>query len=180
MRKNLLSQLEIMNQELDQLIETISKHGDAAINHHPKENKWSTQQIMNHLILSEKLSIKYCRKKLSFDPQLKKAGWNSAIKDRIVTSYYLFPIFRLKAPKGIDTPVLPKEDSVDSLEKNWRNVREDMRSFIETVDEKYLDKEVYKHPFAGRLTLKGMMSFFLAHFRHHRKQIDKALNSTIS
>ena len=94
-------------------------------------------------------------------------------------SYFVLPL-KLNAPKGIDTPALPPEDTFESVETKWQKVRNDMRSFLENVDDKYLDKEVYKHPFAGRLTLKGMMSFFMAHFRHHRKQIDRAVkNATI-
>jgi hypothetical protein len=37
------------------------------------------------------------------------------------------------------------------------------------------DKEIYKHPFAGRLSLMGMVDFFEHHFRRHREQMRRAL-----
>ena len=177
MREQLLSLYETMHEDLTTLIKHVETYDDEAINKAPKEEKWSAQQIMNHLILAEKHSIAYCIKKLSFDPKLKKAGINSILKEWLVKSYFILPL-KLEAPKGIDTPNLPKKDDLENIKQNWLYNRDQMKRFLENVDEKYLDRELYKHPFAGRLSLKVMLIFFISHFRHHRKQIYDALRVT--
>jgi len=54
--------------------------------------------------------------------------------------------------------------------------RKDLYEFIDSVSEDYIDKEVYKHPLGGRLSLTGMLEFFDSHFDHHSKQIFRALD----
>ena len=166
-----------MEADLTSLLTYVEGYDQEVLNQAPEEDKWSVQQIMNHLILSEKYSLGYCKKKLSFEPKLKKAGLGSTLKEWLVRSYFILPL-KLEAPKGIDTSALPKVDTIENIKNTWHKNREQMKQFLETVDARYLDREVYKHPFAGRLTLKAMLVFFTAHFRHHRKQIQKALKKT--
>lgn len=175
MRKELLKLYRTLEDERDSLFSILKNYNDKTVNKQPGPQQWSAQQVMNHLILSEKYSVGYCQKKLSFNPELKKAGIGSILKAWTVTTYFKLPL-KIKAPKGIDTPALPPFESLDDIKSKWEAERGTMKQFIEAVDEQYLDKEIYKHPFAGRLTLYGMMKFFIAHFRHHRKQIRKALN----
>jgi uncharacterized damage-inducible protein DinB len=175
MRKKLLKLYNTLEEERNSLFTILNNFNDESINKQPGPQKWSAQQVMNHLILSEKYSVGYCQKKLSFNPNLKKGSIGAAIKAWTVSTYFNLPL-KINAPKGIDTPALPTYESVDETKRKWKLEREEMKQFLENVDDIYLDKEIYKHPFAGRLTLQGMMKFFIAHFRHHRKQIDKALN----
>ncbi|NNF33458.1 MAG: DinB family protein [Saprospiraceae bacterium] len=175
MRKKLLTLFNTLEEERNSLFSILNDYNDESINQQPGPQKWSAQQVINHLILSEKHSVGYCQKKLSFNPDLKNAGIGSAIKAWTVINYFKLPL-KINAPKGIDTPALPTYESIEETKRKWKIERENMKQFLENVDNQYLDKELYKHPFAGRLTLQGMMKFFIAHFRHHRKQIDKALN----
>jgi hypothetical protein len=50
-----------------------------------------------------------------------------------------------------------------------------MAAFLDNLPAEYADKEVYRHPFAGRMSLAGMLSFFEAHFINHRRQLYRAL-----
>jgi uncharacterized damage-inducible protein DinB len=175
MRQQLLSIYEKLEEERKSLFLYLNQYDDQAINQQPGAGRWSAQQVINHLILSEKYSVGYCKKKLSYNPTLKKAGIAAAFKGKLVTTYFKLPL-KIKAPKGIDTPALPQHEPLESIVEKWGSQRKAMKEFLDTVDDQYLDKEVYKHPFAGRLTLKGMMKFFVAHFRHHKKQIINALN----
>jgi hypothetical protein len=129
---------------------------------------------LNHLLLSEKYSLQYCEKKLSFDPSLPKAGLAAAVRALFVKAYLLLPL-KVKAPALISTSALPKEDDLANIKTQYQAQRQLLRTFLEQLEEGYLDREVYKHPFAGRLSFSGMFSFLTAHFRHHRKQIYRAL-----
>ena len=175
MRKKFKDRLEALNIEMGQLINYLSTFSEEALNKQPQSGSWSALQVTNHLVLSEKLSLAYCKKKLSFQPQLKKAGVLGSLKSALV-QFYLWSPIKAKAPKGISTEVLPENDTVDSVHQKWKVVREEMARFINDLPEEYVDKEVYKHPFGGRLSIDGMMAFFQAHLERHRKQIQKALS----
>ena len=58
-RKRILSKLEDINQDLENLFSKLEDYSDDKLNKAPKEGKWSISQIMNHLILAETLSLKY-------------------------------------------------------------------------------------------------------------------------
>lgn len=174
MRTILIQHLELLNIELEALITELKQYSHESLNRRPNEDAWSPIQVLHHLMLSEKLSIAYCQKKLSFKPKLKKANFISKIRSFSVKLYLDSP-FKFKAPKGLDSNALPTEDQLESVIDTWRQQRADLRSFIQSLPEEYLDREVYKHPFGGRLSIEGLMVFFKAHFANHRKQIRRAL-----
>lgn len=171
--ENSISQLDA---KLEKLINNLQSYDTEALNYSPSQERWSPTQIMNHLILAEKLSLDYCRKKLSFKPDLAKAGMMSAIRTTMIRAYLFSPL-KIKAPAFISTPVLPTEDTLEHISKSWWKVRKELKIFIQEVPMKYIDKEVYKHPFGGRLSLLGMIKVMDAHFENHRRQIIKILNS---
>ena len=59
--------------------------------------------------------------------------------------------------------------------KKWKQQRLDMKNFLSQLPEDIYKKEVYKHPFAGRLTLNGMLKFFDSHFDRHHRQINRII-----
>ncbi len=175
MRALLLQKVEYLNKELTELIEELEQYSHEELNTSPSEDSWSPIQILHHLILSEQLSIAYCKKKLSFEPDLKKAGLLSKLKAKLVELYLGSP-FKFKAPPALNSSVLPKEGKLVDVATSWKKQREEMAAFLQDVPDKYLYTEVYKHPFGGRLSLEGMMDFFNAHFNNHRKQLRSYIN----
>ena len=173
-RKKLEKSISELDAKLDHLFDILENYKEEKLNQSPAQDKWSPTQIMNHLILAEKLSIGYCKKKLSFEPQLSKAGWMASLRSAMIRAYLHSPL-KIKAPTFISTPALPKEDTLGNIKKNWREVRQELNSFIQEVPDKYIDKEVYKHPFGGRLSLLGMIKVMHAHFENHQKQLLKAI-----
>ncbi|MGH1435258.1 MAG: DinB family protein [Lewinella sp.] len=174
MRAAILDQLAVMDKELDQLFTELDHYSSEQLNRSPAPESWSVTQVLNHLLLSEKYSLQYCEKKLSFEPNLPKAGLAAAARALFV-NWYLFLPLKVKAPALISTSALPKEDDLANIKTQYQTQRQLLRAFLEQLEESYLDREVYKHPFAGRLSFPGMFSFMTAHFRHHRKQIYRAL-----
>jgi uncharacterized damage-inducible protein DinB len=177
MRTQLQQQLGQLNTELDALLDQLTQYSHQQINQQPTPDSWSAMQVMHHLLLSETLSMKYCQKKLSFEPSLKKAGLMARLRAFFVR-YYLLSPFKFKAPPVLATSALPAESDLEGLANQYRNQRAAFEDFLEQVPEKYLDKEVYKHPFGGRLSLSGMVDFFDAHFQHHRRQALRAVDAT--
>lgn len=176
MRKSIENQLDTLDAELKLLLRDLKKFSDEDLNWNPKEGKWSVLQVMLHLMTSENLSIKYVQKKLSFNPELKSAGVFDSGRKAVVSFYMKLP-FKVKAPAVVAEDKFPDEAAFWELVKQWKSQREELRSYLGSLPDDVFNKSLYKHPVAGRMSLGAMLSFFIDHFRRHRKQIDKVLKN---
>ena len=59
--------------------------------------------------------------------------------------------------------------------KRWKDNRAELQEFLDNLPSHLLKTELYKHPFAGKMSLKNMLVFFNLHFKRHRKQLNKVL-----
>lgn len=169
-RTQLITQLQGLNGELDQLLKSLSSYAHQALNQPPKEGAWSVMQVLHHIRLAEYYSHKYCEKKLSFKPQLGEAGWQENLRGKLVKWYLQLP-FKVQAPTNMSGDALPVESRLMDLEAEWKEQRKVLQLFFEDLPEEYVNKAVYKHPMGGRLSFAGMLDFYEAHFRRHQKQI---------
>jgi hypothetical protein len=174
MKTALNQQLQTLNDSLDALFADLAQHSSAVLNRPPAPDSWSPMQVLHHLLLSEKYSRLYCEKKLSHQPELPQAGVGTWFRTKLVRWYLLSPL-KFKAPPGISGAALPASDELPNVIAQYHAERENFQAFLNGLPDEYLDKEVYKHPFGGRLTMGGMMTFFTAHFENHRRQIYRAL-----
>ena len=176
MRKKLLSRLSQMNSDLEALKEQLSSYSHDELNKKPTPDSWSALQALYHLYLSEGYGLSYCVKKLNFNPDVKKAGIMAYLRSALVVTYLNSPV-KFKAPKPVSSEAIPNTIEWSDFMDNWQNQRSQLREFLEKVPEKHLYTELYKHPFGGRLSLWGMLSFLQAHWKRHRKQALRALSN---
>ena len=174
MKKTILNKLQVLDVKLENLLEDLQAHSHEALNQKPSADSWSAVQVMYHLMLSEKYSLQYCKKKLGFKPTLEKAGIGAKLRSLFVQGYLLLPL-KAKAPKAVASPMLPEEGDLVSIAKKWRAQRRELEDFFNSLPAEYLDKEVYKHPMVGRLSFIGMLDFIGAHFKSHQKQIFRTI-----
>lgn len=172
-----LRKINRLDNDLTELLKVLKDYSEKTLNKKPTEDKWSVLQIMNHLILAEGYGQNYVVKKLSFNPELKKAGFPAVWRTFLMKTYLKYP-FKVNAPDAVGTEVLPAESSFWETAKTWKNQREELRLLFENMPAENFDKEIYKHPFAGRLTLDGLLDFHIAHFARHKKQINKILKKS--
>ena len=125
-------------------------------------------------MMSENYSLQYVKKKLSFNPELKNAGVKAAIRELALNTYLSSP-FKWKAPEAISGDNLPDHETFWKTVQTWKNQRIELREFLETLPDELLKKEIYKHPFTGRISISGMLQFFNQHFNRHNKQIQKII-----
>jgi len=168
------TQLNNLDDKLNKLFADLESYSDEQLCKKTAPDSWSAIQVLHHLIMSEKYSRMYCEKKLSFNPKLKKAGLGTSLRTKFV-NFYLNSPFKAPAPKMISGPNLPEKDTLANVREIWLSERANLAKFIQDLPQEYTDKEIYKHPLGGRLTIDGMMQFFDAHFKNHEKQIYRAL-----
>jgi hypothetical protein len=139
----------------------------------PAPGKWSILQILTHLYISEKLSLAYIKKKSLAIDEVTNAGlWQSFLMIILVVSQRV--PFRYKAPKTIlqNTPLTL---SLPDLLAQWNLLRIELKSMLTYIPDKYVNKLVFKHPFAGMLSFPQAIDFLCEHIIHHTPQIKKIL-----
>lgn len=166
--------LDQIDKKLGKLLADLDQYTDDVLNQKPAPDVWSVLQVMEHLYRAESISLAYVKKKLSFKPKLKRAGLATAWRSFVLRLYLNLPI-KWKAPKAVSEETFPAQSELEELGERWQKTRQETRDFFESLPNDIWDKEVYKHPFAGRLKLHDMLTFYDAHFSRHQKQIYRTL-----
>ena len=173
-KNDLTNQLNSLDNLVTDLLFSLKPYTEEKLNAKPTESAWSTLQICHHLMLAEQGSLNYLKKKLSFNPKLKDVSLGTRMRQKLMTTYISTPI-KFKAPTAVGDEVLPDSSTLEQVTMNWKSIRADMRSFLFKLPDEIFEKEVYKHPFAGKLSIEGMLLFFEGHLKRHEKQIRKTL-----
>lgn len=140
----------------------------------PSPAKWSIAQILTHILTAEKLSIGYMKKKMLGIDQLQNSGMAGSLRFSLLQLSQRIPVLKFRAPNVVlaNTPqALP----VDELISQWDELRNDLKSLLESIEEKNVKKAIYKHPLAGRLDAAQATAFFYEHIHHHWPQIKRLL-----
>ncbi|MEM8583632.1 MAG: DinB family protein [Bacteroidota bacterium] len=173
MRTTTKARLDGLDQQLENWFAELEKQSNEQLNKAGKNGGWSAMQCMHHLLLSEQYSLQYLRKKIGYGPQVEKVGWRTYWRMGLLRTYLALPI-KFKAPAIIATDKLPPKSDLHEAVQQYRDSRLDLRRYLDELDPKWYDRAIYKHPFAGRMGINQMLSFFKWHFNRHRKQGDKA------
>ena len=151
------------------LLDRLGEHNHDALSMR-KKKKWSPLEQCYHVHLAEKFSRLYCIKKLSFNPELNDAGLTSWLRVFALKTFERVP-FKFKAPKAINEAAFPENINLEMLREVWTSDRQELKSFLDNLDEQLVNKEIYKQPTVGRLTIGGMLEFFQFHQDRHQKHI---------
>ncbi len=174
MKPSVLVRLDDLDARLEILLAALEPYQDEQLNRRPAPDRWSPLMIMHHLMISETKSLAYLQKKLSFNPKLKRASVGDRLRSLGLTVFLHLP-FKFKAPGVVSGSALPERSTLSETAKQWRKLRRELRSFLSELPETYWNKSIYRHPRAGRMSLEGMLGFFIDHFERHRKQIERML-----
>jgi len=174
MDKKCAEYLDKLDGKLILLLKDLKNYREEKLNERPDENSWSVLQIMRHLIKAESESLKYVRKKLSFNPELKNAGIMSGIRSAMLRIALSSPI-KIKAPEGVSGEALSENYTFWEVAKEWKSQRTELREYLGSLPSYYFKKDMYKHPLTGKMTLASMLSFFDIHVDRHTRQIKRTL-----
>lgn len=157
------------------LIQEFSTIEEALLNRKPAADGWSAIQTLLHLVFVEENSLAYVQKKLSFNPVFEKAGLKAWFRSKLLWLSMYTPI-KFKAPKAAGNERLPEHATFAELQAQWGKSQLAWQEFFEKMPDDLVDKLVYKHPRAGRLSLIQMLDFLSVHLERHRRQALKAVS----
>lgn len=174
MREQEAQLFEKLESQRKTLLAEMAQYSPEQLTKTPAPGKWSANQVILHLIVSEKLSHQYCAKKLSFNPELEDAGPETEARMQSLETY-------LGSPQAFPAPPnvgdIPEAPDLTSLDQEWIQQRQALKTFLEAQPDHILQKEIYKHPLSGRITLFQMLRFFELHTDRHRAQIFRAIEA---
>lgn len=174
MEPKVSAQLLQLDAALDQLIAKLLKVQPEKLAHKPSPERWSVYEIMQHLMATERASMRYLQKKLQDPNALPSAGIASSIRAALLRAS-LRSSQKHKAPAAVSIDVFEEVASFAQLSGEWQAQRVELRDFLEKQPEIVFRKAAYKNPSAGRMTIENMLKFFLVHFQRHLKQINENL-----
>lgn len=174
MDKKSKAHLKSLDTKLALLLRDLKNYSDAKLNERPSDDDWSVLQIMQHLMKAEAGAVAYVKKKLSFNPELKDANLVSGFRSMFLNLSLSSPI-KIKAPSAVSGENLLTDLTFWDVAKQWKQQRKELEEYMKSLPDELYQKELYKHPLSGKITLTGMLSFFNTHVDRHTKQIKRTL-----
>lgn len=160
-----------LDKQLDRLLQLMEKQPVERLLKSPSPGAWSPIQVLQHLILSEAGSLKYLRKKISSGLQdIPHATWITEARIAVLRFYMLLPL-KVKAPRIIGEENFAEVTSFGEVAEEYKKTRQELRAFLENLPEEAFSLEIFRHPIAGKLSLGGLATFFILHFKRHEQQI---------
>lgn len=173
----LQQRLREMTTSLDDLLLQLEAYDDEQLNRPPGPGRWSAMQVLQHLMLAEKLSQQYIVKKQHTLPgQLPSAGFGTWWRAMLVW-FFLYLPFKRKAPAMVAEGALPAYATLAATAAEWRQQRQELQELLAGLNPALHKKAFYRHPVAGSMTTAGMLGFFLWHIEHHRRQLRECLGA---
>ncbi|MFD2998817.1 DinB family protein [Pontibacter toksunensis] len=162
-RNLLLDELEVLDEGL--------------LNTQTQEGKWSIIQHVAHLILVDRVTMGFVQHKLRKKEELASSSFTNYIKSFLL-KLALQSGRKYKAPAPVAT--VPDTAVLSDLRKEWDDVRFTLEDVLTETPDELLDKCLFKHPFAGPLTLPQTLTFLQDHFDHHLRIIQQLKHQLIS
>jgi uncharacterized damage-inducible protein DinB len=157
-----------LEESRNKLLNELKGLDDTQLNACLIEGKWSIGQIVAHLVQVEQLTYSYIRKKLDQEEGLR----NTTLKNTINSTLLRLALksgMKFKAPQVIAE--LPQIVSIPELWSQWNDLRYTLEDMLTEMPPALIDKCVFRHPFAGMLTIGQTLTFIQDHFNHHLPQV---------
>ena len=174
MNTRLQYQFDQLERDRIGLLEKLTGYPENILNQKPGLEKWSVNQILIHLLTSERLTLLYLKKKSRGIDALKDSGLLTDLRLYLLKISQRLPL-RFKAPKFLKQST-PDPVSLTELITQWNQSRVELQNFLESIADEHVRKLIYKHPVAGRFNIYQCLAFLREHFHHHLPQIDRVLN----
>jgi hypothetical protein len=169
---DLARRLDALERSRRRALRLVSDVDPAALGRAPGPGRWSALQVLHHVVTVEALTVGYVRKKMQAGEGLSRAGIGSRLRLLAVQAALASPL-RVRAPEvAADVPATVDPDEVRA---RWETVRGELAALVESFPPGLLDRLVFRHPFAGRMTLAHALGTLQAHLDHHIPQVERAL-----
>ena len=166
-------QLERLERQRHDLLARVEGMDDALLTRSPGEGQWSVIQVFCHLATAEEVSLGTIRKRTQEPAKLARAGLVNRLRSAVLTVALRSGV-RFNAPQRT-LEAMSEARSLAEARKHWDDVRAGWRELIASTPADVANKEVFKHPRVGLLSLPQTLTFMEEHVRHHTIQVERIL-----
>lgn len=168
MHPQLQQRLNILEADRRQLEQALAGLSEQKLQEPMAQGKWSAIETLRHLILFEQMSVDYMKKKVQQAESASPAGLGARLRSGLLLGWFKLGM-KAKSPKEFTE--FPTQQSSQAVLAAYQAVREELREVLDSVPDSLWERELFKHPLAGNMSLGSALDIFLAHYRHHAKQI---------
>lgn len=171
--------LNELDSELYKLEMILKRFPEDALGKSHAPGKWSPKQLIQHLIISEKLALLAVEKYYTKGISAPKAGLPARVR-AIMLQFFLGTRIKARSPEPVR--VDDEKYNTKPLQEifvDWKMQRKDLKEVIFTFQEDEMRRLFFKHPVVGLLSINQMLLFFKWHFARHASQALYAVNHNI-
>jgi uncharacterized damage-inducible protein DinB len=174
MNNTIITSLRKSTNRKKELFLILDKFSSTALGKSRFESSWNVMQVLTHLYEAESGTLRYIKKKYLGIEELENCNWKN-YRNFILMQTILYLPTKFKAPKAVSNPNVTL--NYEELKNAFINIDKEFEEFLKNYSETYRRKAIYKHPFAGMLTVVQMLKFQRAHLFHHKRQIKNILKA---
>lgn len=157
-----------LDRRLTELLGTLREMDEAQRSYSPRPGAWSPLQVAQHLLIAERGTGGTMAKNLG-RPSARR-GLGARLGYLAVWIVMRFDL-RVRNPARSTEP--GAERPLDEIERDWSEVRSELREALEAAPESALRQAGFKHPVSGPLTLEESLVFLVRHLDHHLVQVER-------
>lgn len=173
LNKALLSKFDTIEKQREAIYAALESIDEKTLHLKPAIDKWSIIQIIFHLVKAEHISIISIQNNLLKNKNTSNAGMSSRIR-AVVLNYALRTPLKFKAPKILGN--MPDSYNLNELKKKWIKLRCDLKAILKNIKPEDAKRNLFRHPYAGDVSIFQALDFIREHFLHHNKQIERIRN----
>ena len=159
-----------LESQRERLLSTLKEVNEEELLKSDSSGRWSIAEILSHLVAAEKMSLQYIRKKMLGIEKAGDSGLWEELKMILLIISQRLPGLKFKAPKVVVEGTRIVKD-LPSVQREWDEVREDLKKLLETIPPHLKKRKIYKHVIAGYINISQAMIFFREHINHHMPQV---------
>ena len=168
MTSNLANLLSTLDRTRTALLDELAVLDAGSLTAKPIPDKWSILEIVEHLVVAERVILKDLPPFPELIPQ--PVRLSHRLKYFIVMAILRSSI-PVKVPSRRMNPT--GRASLAEVRQEWNRHLEWLRAYMKDFDDDGRQKYVFTHPVAGPITLVQALRMDLLHIRTHVRQIEK-------
>ena len=166
MHRTFESQLMVWADDRRRLLDEVERLEPERLTAKPLPGKWSILEIVEHLVVGDREVLQGLPKPSALVDRRRR------LRDRVGYRMVMF-VLTCHIPAKVPSPrYLPRgQSSLPDLRRDWDEMQQWLRSYVEPLDRGDPAKAVFGHPIAGPMTMQQVLDMGKLHLATHTRQI---------
>ena len=171
-KTKLLSRLDAFSASRQSFVNQLTQLTPEQLSTRPAPGAWSIIEIVEHLVLAEKIVFKDFPDPVSLIPARK--GLSNRLLYQVVIFVLKSRRFKVEVPDKNMNPA--GQTSLGDLLDSWDQNQTWLSEFIQYLSPPDLEKAVFSHPVSGPITPSQAIYMLQIHFDKHMQQVQDILS----